>query len=98
MDDFSLKGRFTIYHVRLMYDFYSRTMYFVFELLRKSFVHRTFVLRTSALMLLVVDSAADSPEVRLHGFLALRQILLCEEGCVVGRDVLQILLTIFHSS
>ena len=39
-----------MYHVRLMYDFYSRTMYFVFELLRKSFVHRTFVLRTSGLM------------------------------------------------
>ena len=41
----------------------------------------------------VVRCAADGPEVRFHGLFAVRRVLLREERCLVGRRVLQAVLT-----
>ena len=45
-------------------------------------------------MLLVVLCAADHPEVSTHGLLAVSKILLGNEGCLVGRDVRQVVSTL----
>ena len=42
-------------------------------------------------MLRIPRVAADLPQVGLHGLLAVRLVLLREEGCLVGRDVHQVL-------
>ena len=44
-------------------------------------------------MLLIVGCCADRPEVRLHRLFAAGSVLLSEEGSLVGRDVLQVVLT-----
>ena len=44
-------------------------------------------------MLLVVGLAFDFPEVGTHGLFAIRLVLLCEEGGLVGGDFRQVFLT-----
>ena len=50
-----------------------------------------------ALMLSIVLLAADVPEVRVHGLLAVRLILLRLEGDLILRDRHQVALTSLHS-
>ena len=49
-------------------------------------------------MLGVVRCAADEPEVRFHGLFAVRRVLLREERCLVGRRVLEAVLTSSYCS
>ena len=47
-------------------------------------------------VLLVVQLTADHPEVRLHGLLAVRGVLLREESRLIGGDVRQVILALQH--
>ena len=49
--------------------------------------------RLTLRMLRIVGSGADGPEVTLHGLFAVRRVFLREERCLVGRRVLEAVLT-----
>ena len=47
-------------------------------------------------MLRIVLFAADLPEVSVEGGLAVGKVLLCLEGCLIGRDRAQVLTAGFY--
>ena len=73
-----------MYDVRLMYDLVDVRWTFVLFYLRKSFVHRTFVLSTLPLVRLIVGVQLLCPDVRLQGGLTTGEVLLRTPGCDVG--------------
>ena len=59
----------------------------------------TLPLGKARLVVLIVLCAANKPEVGTHGRLASGSVLLGDEGCLVGRDVRQVVCTLgYHSA